>query len=84
MPPRKPPKEATPSPFGLRLRAAREARGLSMRELAAAATTPDGKVSHAAISLIESGRQTAIEAATAVRLARVLGVTVEWLVTGST
>ena len=79
---RKPAKEASPTPFGLRLKRAREARGLSMRELAEAASTPDEKVSHATISLIESGRQSAVDAGTAVRLARALGRTVEWLVTG--
>lgn len=70
------------TPFGDRLRAARKARGLSMRELADAASTPDAKLSHATVSLIESGRQTAIDAETAVRIGRALGVTVEWLMTG--
>lgn len=79
---RKPPKEAAPTPFGLRMRQAREAKGLSMNGLAKAASTDGAKVSHATVSLVESGRQTAIDAETAVRLARVLGVTVEWLVTG--
>ena len=70
------------TPFGDRLRTARKARGLSMRELADAASAPEAKLSHATVSLIEAGRQTALDAATAVRIARALGVTVEWLITG--
>lgn len=80
---RKRPKDATPTPFGLRLKAAREAKGLSMRELAEVAGTPDAKVSHATVSLIESGRQGTVDASTAVRLARAVGRTVEWLVDGA-
>lgn len=59
-----------------------------MRELADAASAagaglPATKIGHATVSLLESGRQTALDAETAVRLARALGVTVEWLVTGT-
>lgn len=77
VPARKPVKEASPTPFGLRMKQAREAKGLSMRGLAEAART-----THAMVSLVESGRQSTVDAETAVRIARVLGVTVEWLVTG--
>ena len=80
---RKRPKDATPTPFGLRLKASREAKGLSMRELAQSASTFDAKVSHATVSLIESGRQATVDANTAVRLARAVGCTVEWLVDGA-
>lgn len=74
---RKPAPAAVPSPFGERLRRARKVRGLGLRALAKAAG-----VSHATVSLLESGRQDAIEVKAAVALARALGVTVEWLVTG--
>lgn len=77
MPARKPAKEASPTPFAQRVKQAREARGMSMRKLADAA-----KVSHTAVSLLEAGRQEAVELTAAVALARALGVTVEWLVTG--
>ena len=76
-----------PTPFGVRLREVREARRLSMRELAELASEPtpglpDATVTHTPISLVESGRQTTVDVVTAVRIARALGVTVEWLVTG--
>jgi transcriptional regulator with XRE-family HTH domain len=77
MTPRKTTAEASPSPFGARLREARVARGLGLRELSRAAS-----VSHTIISLLETGRQEAIEVRAAVALAKALGVTVEWLVTG--
>ena len=76
------PRSPTATPLGLRMRRTRIARGLSMRALAEAASTRDATMSHAAISLLESGRQATLAAVTAVRLARVLGVTVEWLVDG--
>jgi transcriptional regulator with XRE-family HTH domain len=66
------------------MREARTARGLSMHDLVRAASPPDSTMSHATVSLIESGRQATLDAVTAVRLARVLGVTVEWLVDGPT
>jgi transcriptional regulator with XRE-family HTH domain len=85
--PRPPLADVQPTPFGERLREARERGRLSMRELAEAASlpmanVPDAKITHTPVSLIESGRQTTVDVVTAVRLARALGVTVEWLVTG--
>ena len=85
---RKPLSDAVaPTPLGERLRAARTAARLSMRELAEAASAASpglaaATIGHTPISLIEAGRQTALDAETAVRLARPLGVTVEWLITG--
>lgn len=59
-----------------------------MRGLAAAASTaidglPAASIGHATISLIESGRQSTLDAATAVRLAKALGCSVEWLIAGA-
>ena len=68
--------------LGARLREAREARGYGVRELARAVSWPERAVSHATLSLLESGRQEALDAAVAVRLARVLGVSTDWLVAG--
>ena len=79
----------TPTPLGERLREARTARRWSMRTLASEASTAspglpvaEPPVKHGTLSMIESGQQADLTATTAVRLARALGVTVEWLVTG--
>lgn len=71
------PKTAAAPSLGDRLRATREARGLSLRELGRAAEVP-----HATLSLLENGHQAGCDARAAVALARALGVTVEWLVLG--
>jgi transcriptional regulator with XRE-family HTH domain len=78
-----------PTPLGVRLCEARTAKRWSMRTLAAAASVAspglpeaDPPVRHGALSMVESGQQPDLPATTAVRLARALGVTVEWLVTG--
>lgn len=61
-----------------RLKHARElVDGLGQRELDRLSTLGMGHV-----SMIESGRRPNIEGATAVKLARVLGVSVDWLLTG--
>lgn len=71
------PTPTLPASMGARLRAVREARGLSLRELGRAAEVP-----HATLSLLENGHQAGCDARAAVALARALGVTVEWLVLG--
>lgn len=72
------PKTAAAPSLGDRLRATREARGLSLRELGRLAEVP-----HATLSLLENNHQAGIDARAAVSLARALDVTVEWLVMGT-
>lgn len=69
--------ERAPSPVGLRLQEARRLVDLSARELDRLAGTTPG---HA--SLIESGVVSNVKLETAKGLARVLGVSLDWLVNG--
>lgn len=61
-----------------RLAAARQFAGLSARALDRLAGLGEGHV-----SMIESGRRPRIEAGTAEALARVLGLSLDWLLAGS-
>jgi transcriptional regulator with XRE-family HTH domain len=63
--------------LGDRLREARSLAGISGRRLDALAELRAGHVAS-----IEAGRRPNIEAKTAMSLARVLGVTLDWLLTG--
>lgn len=63
--------------IGLRLRAAREAKGLSARQLDALAELTPGHT-----SAVESGRRADPSASTLERLANALGVTLDWLIRG--
>jgi transcriptional regulator with XRE-family HTH domain len=67
-----------PSPVGVRLQETRRLVGLTARELDRLARTTEG---HA--SLIESGVVQNVTLETAGKLARVLGVTLDWLLSGS-
>jgi transcriptional regulator with XRE-family HTH domain len=68
--------KATPdAPLSGRVRAARERRGMSREALAAQAG-----VSYGAVAQIETGRRTDIRLTTMAALARVLGVSVDYLV----
>jgi len=63
--------------FSTRLREAREARGLSTRELDAAAKVAIGRTWQ-----IESGRKANVEVKTIARIASALGCSIDWLVSG--
>lgn len=66
--------------LGARLRHARDKRGMTQEQLAAAASTPESPVSQAAISALEKRDS---ETTTALfQFARALGVNPEWLQTG--
>jgi len=67
-----------PSGIGLRLREARTVAAVSARELDRLADTTEGHT-----SLIESGVVQNANAETLAKLAAVLGVSLDWLVTGS-
>lgn len=69
---------ATPRSLGARLRSVRELAGLSARELDRLAGQAEG---HATV--IELRESTAVRTDTADRYARVLGVSLDWLVSGS-
>lgn len=82
--------QPVPTPLGERLREARTEMRWSMRTLASAASAEspglpaaDPPVKHGTLSMVESGQQADLTATTAVRIARALGVSVEWLVTGA-
>lgn len=70
------PASDTDGKLGKRLRIARERRNISARELDRLARLTEGHT-----SVIES-RKVGVSAATAVSLAGILGVSVEWLVKG--
>ena len=66
-----------PSELGVRLRSVRELAGLSARELAVLANLAPSLVGH-----IELGRVQHPRAETLAELARVLGVSLDWLIRG--
>jgi transcriptional regulator with XRE-family HTH domain len=68
---------AEPSIFGRRLRALRLRAGLSQGELARRSDIP-----RVSITLLENGRQDSVSVEALVRLADVLGVSVDMLVRG--
>lgn len=70
---------STPTPLGLRLKALRDRTGLSSADLGELV----GLLSPANIAMIERGeRGERLSATVAIRLARTLGCTVEWLIEG--
>lgn len=66
-----------PSQFGRRLRAFRERKGLSQQKLAELAN-----VQRVSISSVESGRQGSLSLPAALKVAAVLGITVDELARG--
>jgi transcriptional regulator with XRE-family HTH domain len=66
------------SAIGQRLRFARTAAGLSTRELAKLSGLTTGHP-----SLIEAGKRPAVSAKALADMARVLGISLDWLVNGS-
>lgn len=67
----------TPTPFGIRIREAREALGLSQIELAQASSS-----AQTTISQLETGRRRDMSASDVFALADALRVDARWLVTG--
>lgn len=66
-----------PTRLGERILTQRRAKGWTQRQLAEAAD-----VRRATIAELESGKRTTVRSDTAVALARALGVTLDWLLTG--
>lgn len=69
--------EYLPPGWQERIRTTREARGLSQREVAGRAG-----LSHAALSKLETGQRPRAEAWALLKIARVLGVSLDWLLSG--